>query len=101
MAEAEEPGYLTLADARANRHMTNPYNATDGDTRDMQQYALTADVALSDRLDWTAQGWLNRLRDDRYVKFSAGASQQRRLTLRTITVHQARCTGMAQSAQAR
>ena len=78
--EAEEPGYLTLADARANRHMTNPYNATDGDTRAMQQYALTADLALSSRLDWTAQGWFNRLRDDRYVKFSAGASQQRRLT---------------------
>lgn len=79
-ADAQEPGYLTLADARANPRMTNAYNASDGDIRDMQQYALTADVAFSDRLDWTSAVWFNRLRDDRYVKFSASASQQRRLT---------------------
>lgn len=79
-ADAEEPGYLTLADSRANPRMTNAYNMSDGDTRDMQQYALTADIALSDHLDFTASGYFNRLRDDRYVKFSASASQQRRLT---------------------
>jgi len=48
--------------------------------RDIQQYAVTLDATFSDRLDWTAMAWTNRLRDDRYVKFSAGASQQRRLT---------------------
>ena len=79
-ADALEPGYLTFADSRANPRMTNPYNASDGDTRNIQQYALSADVAFSDRLDWTGNAWVNRLRDDRYVKFSAGASQQRRLT---------------------
>ena len=77
---AQEPGYLTYADSRANPRMTNAYNASDGDTRNIQQYALTADVAFSDRLDWSAAAYFNRLRDDRYVKFSAGASQQRRLT---------------------
>lgn len=79
-ADAEEPGYLTFAASRADPRQTNAYNATDGDTRDMQQYALTADVAFSDRLDWSARAYFNRLDDDRYVKFSAGASQQRRLT---------------------
>lgn len=79
-ADAQEPGYLTFADSRANPRMTNAYNASDGDTRNIQQYALTADVAFSDRLDWSATAYFNRLRDDRYVKFSAGASQQRRLT---------------------
>jgi iron complex outermembrane receptor protein len=79
-ADAEEPGYLTFRDSRANPRMTNAYNATDGDTRDIQQYALTADVAFSDRFAWSSAAWFNRLRDDRFVKFSAGASQQRRLT---------------------
>lgn len=79
-ADAQEPGYLTFADSRAHRRMTNGYNVSDGDTRDMQQYALTLGVAFSDRLDWSSMAWFNRLRDDRYVKFSAGASQQRRLT---------------------
>jgi iron complex outermembrane receptor protein len=78
--EAEEPGYLTYADSRANRRMTNAYNVSDGDTRDIQQYAIMADVSFSDRLDWQSSAYFNRLRDDRYVKFSAGASQQRRLT---------------------
>ena len=79
-AEAEEPGYLIFADSRADPRMTNDYNATDGAARRMQQYALTLDVVFSDRLGWTGLAWYNRLRDDRYVKFSAGASQQRRLT---------------------
>jgi len=78
--DAQEPGYLTFADSRADRRMTNAYNATDGGTRDMQQYALTLDAALSDRLDFTSLAYHNRLRDDRYVKFSAQTSQQRRLT---------------------
>jgi len=78
---AQEPGYLTLADSRADPQMTNVYNASDGDARRMQHYALNAEVAFSVRLDWTASVYLNRLHDDRYVKFSAGASQQRRLTI--------------------
>ncbi|MGB4833377.1 MAG: TonB-dependent receptor, partial [Chitinophagales bacterium] len=79
-ADAQEPGYLTFADSRANPRMTNAYNVSDGDKRDIQQYALSLDADFSDRLAWTALAWHNRLRDDRYVKFSAGASQQRRIT---------------------
>ncbi|MFM7028199.1 MAG: TonB-dependent receptor [Chakrabartia sp.] len=78
--KAQEPGYLTFADSRFNPHMTNGYNASDGDVRTIQQYAITADIALSDRLNWSSLAYVNRLHDDRYVKFSAGASQQRRLT---------------------
>jgi iron complex outermembrane receptor protein len=79
-AGAQEPGYLTFADSRADPAMTNAYNASDGDQRRMQQYALTAEVAFSDRLDWSSRAYVSTLRDDRYVKFSAGTSQQRRLT---------------------
>lgn len=79
-ADAQEPGYLTLADRRADRRMRNGYNASDGDARRMEQYALKLEVGFSDRLDWSSMAYVNRLRDDRYVKFSASASQQRRLT---------------------
>ncbi|MEN9683528.1 MAG: hypothetical protein RLZZ427_1279 [Pseudomonadota bacterium] len=79
-ANADEAGYLTLADSRATPRASNAYNAADGDTRTIAQYGLTADVAFSDRLDWVSMAYHNRLRDDRYVKFSATAAQQRRLT---------------------
>jgi len=79
-ADAQEPGYLTFADSRSDRRMTNAYNVSDGDARDIVQSAMTLDVSFSDRLDWSSLAYFNRLRDDRYVKFSAGASQQRRLT---------------------
>jgi len=79
-ADAKEAGYLTLADSRANPRMTNAYNTSDGDARNIQQYALTADIAFSDHLDWMSAVYFNRFRDDRYVKFSAETAQQRRLT---------------------
>lgn len=78
--DADEPGYLTFTDSRANPRMTNAYNVSDADARSIQQYALTAEASVSERLDWSATSYFNRLHDDRYVKFSAGASQQRRLT---------------------
>jgi iron complex outermembrane recepter protein len=76
--DAEEPGYLTFTNSRANPRMTNAFNATDAGTRDMRQYAVTLDASFSDSLDLTALAFYNRLDDDRYVKFSAAASQQRR-----------------------
>nr|WP_301287375.1 TonB-dependent receptor [Sphingobium sp. OAS761] len=78
--QAQEPGYLTREDSRAHPTMTNAYNATDGDARRTQQYSLHLDADLSDRLALSAKAYVNRLRDDRYVKFSAQASQQRRVT---------------------
>jgi len=77
---AQEPGYLTLADSRRDPRMTNAYNATDGDTRTVQQYSLHFDKALGDALDFTAKAYFNRLADDRYVQFSSTTTQQRRVT---------------------
>ncbi len=78
--KAQEAGYLTRADAEADPRMTNAYNASDGDRRKIGQYSLHLDAALSDDFDLSAKAYFNRFRDDRYVKFSAGASQQRRVT---------------------
>ncbi|NKJ42977.1 TonB-dependent receptor [Novosphingobium sp. SG720] len=77
---ADEPGYLTLENAAANPRMTNAYNRTDGDTRTVAQGSLHLDASLGDTVDFTAKAYANRLRDDRYVKFSATTSQQRRVT---------------------
>ena len=79
-SDAQEPGYLTFVDSRANPRSTNAFNATDGDHREIQQYSLHFDGSFSDHLDLSAKAWFNRLRDDRYVKFSAAAAQQRRVT---------------------
>lgn len=79
-SDAQEPGYLTFADSRANPRMTNAYNATDGDAREVQQYSLHMAATFNDAIDLTAKAYHNRLSDDRYVKFSAGAAQQRRVT---------------------
>lgn len=79
-SNVQEPGYLTFADSRADRRMTNAYNATDGDTRKLQQVSAHFDATFNDHLDLMAKAYFNRTRDDRFVKFSAGASQQRRVT---------------------
>jgi iron complex outermembrane receptor protein len=76
---ADEPGYLTLENAAANPRMTNAYNRSDGDTRTVAQGSLHLDASLADNVDFTAKAYANRLRDDRYVKFSAATSQQRRV----------------------
>jgi iron complex outermembrane receptor protein len=77
---ADEPGYLTAAQAAAAPRSTNAYNRTDGDDRKMGQYSLHLDWTPANALSWSNTLYLNTLRDDRFVKFSATASQQRRYT---------------------
>lgn len=77
---ADEPGYLTAAQAAAAPRSTNAYNRTDGDDRKMGQYSLHLDWTPANALSWSNTVYLNTLRDDRYVKFSATTSQQRRYT---------------------
>jgi iron complex outermembrane receptor protein len=79
-AEAEEPGYLTDADAEAGRRRSSPVSATDGGTRSLSQYSLHLDTDPARRLALTLTGYANTMDDDRYVRFSATVAQQRRLT---------------------
>lgn len=79
-SDAQEPGYLTLAASRANPRMTNGYNASDGDKRRVRQYSVHLNAALAETIDWSSKAYINQLRDDRYVKFSAASAQQRRVT---------------------
>ncbi|KGF83265.1 TonB-dependent receptor [Massilia sp. JS1662] len=75
---ADEPGFLTAAQARADWEQSMPHNATDRGTRRMDQVALQAETALGNQMFWTAQVYHNALDDHRYVTFSAEVRQQER-----------------------
>jgi iron complex outermembrane recepter protein len=75
---ADEPGFLTAAQARADWEQSRPHNATDRGTRRMDQVALQAETALGSQLFWAAQVYHNALDDHRYVTFSAEVRQQER-----------------------
>ena len=79
-ASAEEPGYLTSAVAYSTPRVTNAYNATDGDERVMDQMSVSFDADISDAFSFATLIYRNTLEDDRFVKFSAAAQQQRRYT---------------------
>jgi iron complex outermembrane receptor protein len=80
VAHAQEPGYLTDADADTDRTRSYALSATDGGTRRIGQYSLHLDTDLADPLALSVKGYANSLHDDRYVRFSATVPQQRRLT---------------------
>ncbi|MDP1026479.1 TonB-dependent receptor [Sphingomonas sp. KR1UV-12] len=80
IANAEEPGYLTEADAEGDRRRSYPISATDGGRRQMEMYGLLLDSDLASGLTLAARAYRNVLDDDRYVRFSASVAQQRRLT---------------------
>lgn len=77
--EAQEPGYLTDADAYTNPRRSYALSASDGGARQMGQYSLHLDADLTNSLALSAVGYANSLHDDRYVRYSAQVSQQRRL----------------------
>ncbi|KQO09526.1 TonB-dependent receptor [Sphingomonas sp. Leaf242] len=79
-ATAQEPGYLTDADAYTDRQRSYAVSETDGGKRRIGQYSLHLDSDLTDTLALSVKGYANSLTDDRYVRFSATVAQQRRLT---------------------
>lgn len=83
--EAEEPGYLSEADARATPERSYDISATDGGERRVGQSALLADGRWSESLSWQATLYRNRFVDQRWVRFSAGVPQQERDTDETHT----------------
>ena len=82
-AEAEEPGYLTDADAYTYRRRSYAVSASDGGRRRLSQYSVHLDADITGDLGLSAKGYANALNDDRFVRFSANVAQQRRLTRET------------------
>lgn len=79
-ADAKEPGYLTSAQAKADPTQSMAHNASDGGTRDVGQLSGHLDVNLAENLFWSTKSYANVFNDQRWVRFSAGESQQERLS---------------------
>lgn len=79
-AEADEPGYLTFQQSRADPMTTLRHNATDGGKREIGQLSGHLDVNLTDDLFWATKSYANIYNDERWVTFSAAENQQERLT---------------------
>jgi iron complex outermembrane receptor protein len=79
-AAADEPGYLTDAQASQDRRQTMPHNASDGGNREMGQLSGHFDVHLRDDLFWSTKLYANTFDDKRWVTFSSAVAQQERLT---------------------
>jgi iron complex outermembrane receptor protein len=81
--EADEPGFMTAEELRADRKGSDLRNRNDGDDRDMRQAALHLDLGLADGLMLGSKLYYNRYEDDRRVTFSdlptGNAPRQRRL----------------------
>lgn len=78
--DADEPGYLTAADARATPARSYAFSATDGGKREIGMFSGHLDVDVRADLVWTLKTYANLLDDARWVKFSAAVAQQERLT---------------------
>ncbi len=81
--EADEPGFMTADELRANRKGSDLRNRNDGDERDMRQAALHLDLGLAEGLVLGSKFYYNRYEDERRVTFSdlpiGNAPRQRRL----------------------
>ncbi|MEK8049235.1 TonB-dependent receptor [Ideonella sp. DXS22W] len=87
--DAQEPGYLTDAEAYSAPRSSLPVSATDGGERRADQLAGHLDWQGSDgrggTVDAALRLYLNRFADTRWVRFSAAASQQERVADETHT----------------
>ncbi|MEN9757351.1 MAG: hypothetical protein RL755_1538 [Pseudomonadota bacterium] len=77
-ANAQEPGYLTLDQARSNPLQSMPHNKTDGGNRELGQLSTHLDVNLKEDLFWSSKSYVNTYDDTRFVTFSSTVSQQER-----------------------
>lgn len=78
-SHGDEAGYLTYAESRTDPAGSMPYARSTGGNRQMTQASLQAEVALSDRLSLAASLYLNRVHDQRWLRYSPATSQQERI----------------------
>jgi iron complex outermembrane receptor protein len=77
-AEAEEPGYLTQAEAAANPRQSTSTSAFDGGERWLGQASFSVEGGRRSTLSWRTLVYVNRFKDERWVQFSADVLQQER-----------------------
>ncbi|MCE1184913.1 MAG: TonB-dependent receptor [Rhodocyclales bacterium] len=69
--EAQEAGFLTASELAARRSQSPARNANDGGDRDMQQWGIHLDVALSEQLSLSNLVYFNSHVEDRRITFSS------------------------------
>ncbi|KQQ84562.1 TonB-dependent receptor [Xanthomonas sp. Leaf131] len=81
--EADEPGFMTATELRADRRASDLRNRNDGDERDMRQLGVHMDLKLAEDLVLGSKLYYNGYEDDRRVTFSdlptGNAPRQRRI----------------------
>lgn len=80
--DAEEAGYLTKAELRADRFQSPARNANDRDERDMQQLSAHLDYQLAPTVNYSSKLYFNAIDDDRRVTYNGApgnAARQRRI----------------------
>jgi len=78
--DAQEPGYLTVLQARDDEEQSRVHNATDGGERLMNQVTANLDWYLTDQLSMTTKAYYNKFDDTRWVRFAITNGQQERAT---------------------
>jgi iron complex outermembrane receptor protein len=78
-AKAQEPGYLTAADAHSDPTASYRYAQSDGGNRQLSQLGLYLDAELNAQLSLSTRVYLNRIQDQRWLRFSTAESQQERV----------------------
>jgi iron complex outermembrane recepter protein len=77
--KAQEPGYLTAADARRAPTESYPYAQSDGGNRQLTQAGLHVDSEPGGCLSLSAKAYANTIQDQRWLRFSSAAAQQERI----------------------
>jgi iron complex outermembrane recepter protein len=77
--DADAPGYLSRADARAMPELSYAFSNTDGGSKDTDHLSLHADYTFSDTLDWSLKAYTQNFSRQRFVRFTAAGSQQERV----------------------
>jgi len=78
--EADEPGYLTKAQAHQDEEQSMAHNAFDGESRDMDHLSGHLDWSINEQLSLSVKTYLNKIDSNRWVTFSAVQAQQERVT---------------------
>ena len=77
--KAQEPGYLTAADARDQPTTSYQYAQSDGGKRQLNQLSLHLDSELGAQWSLSAKAYLNTIDDQRWLRYASAASQQERV----------------------
>lgn len=78
--DADEPGYLTRAEARDDERQSMPHNATDGGERLMNQVSAHLDWSITDDLSLSSKAYYNKFDENRWLRYGIAASQQERVS---------------------